>query len=121
MAVTVRLMQPDPTMMIKKTHMQRSVNRVLKGLFGALPAIPYVMRSRRRSNIAAYILGGIGVAALGGIAALMFLSPRTRTRALNAAKDTYDKMSEKIVHERDRAAEAANGLVERIEESTTGV
>ena len=111
-------------MMIKKTHMQRSVNRVLRSLMRALPAlpaIPYVMRSRRRSHVAAWVLGGIGLAAASGIAALMLLSPRTRTRALNVAKETYEKMNERIIHQREKAAEAANGLVERIEESTSGV
>ena len=68
----------------------------LRGVLAAVPAIPYVMRSRRQPSVAAYVIGGLGFAVLGGLAALMFFSPRTRNRALNAAKDTYGKVNEKI-------------------------
>lgn len=108
-------------MMITKRSVDRAVNRALKTLIGAVPAIPYVMRSRRRTPVAVYVLGGLGIALAGGIAALMLLSPRTRSRALHAARGAYDKVNERIVHRREAAADAANGLVERLEPSTSGV
>lgn len=75
----------------------KSIKRAFMGVKGAviaLPAIPYVMTRRRRRSLAASVFGGIGFAVLGGIAAMMFFSPRTRHRALHAAKDTYGKVNE---------------------------
>lgn len=100
---------------------QKKIKKVLSGVISALPAaVPYVMRSRRQSSIAAYVLGGIGVAVVGGLAAVMFLSPRTRTRALTAAKDTYGKVNEKIGHLRshESAIGMSNGSVDRSQYST---
>lgn len=99
---------------------QKKVKRVLSGVISALPAIPYIMRSRRRSSVAAYVLGGISVAIVGGLAAVMMLSPRTRNRALNVAKDTYGKVNETISHLKSQRDEVlgANGLVDRGEYST---
>jgi hypothetical protein len=107
-------------MKITKKH----VNRFLTGVLASMPAIPYIMKPRRRTPIASYILGGVGIALLGGLAAVMFFSPRTRSRALVAAKDTYGKVNEKISHRRiNDAAPMSNGLVDRIEhsETTTGL
>jgi hypothetical protein len=101
---------------------QKKINRVLQGMVAAMPAIPYIMKSRRRTSITAYVLGGVGFAIAGGLAAVMFFSPRTRTRALNVAKDTYGKVNEKIGHLRHTGSEAlpmSNGLVDRGEYSTT--
>lgn len=98
---------------------KRKVNRALQRVLTAMPAIPYIMRSRRRTPIAAYVLGGVGFAVAGGIVALMMLSPRMRRRALHAAKDTYDKMQGRITlrrHARDRDMESppmSNGLVDQ--------
>ena len=93
---------------------KKKVNRILKGVIGALPAVSYMTRSRRRTPVAAYVLGGIGVAIAGGMAALMLFSPRTRTRALTAAKDTYGKLSNKVGHLRTHEeTPPLNGLVDR--------
>jgi hypothetical protein len=111
-------------MQITKRNINRNVNRMLKVLLGAMPAIPYVMRSRRRTPIGAYVLGGLGIAVAGGLTALMFFSPRTRSRALHAAKDTYEKVNDKIIHHRIKGSDVApmsNGLVEREEHSSTGI
>src|SRR5262249_11266584 len=62
------------TGMITKKKM--SMNRVLEGVIAALPAIPYIMKPRRRTSLATYVLGGVGLALAGGIAAVMFFSPR---------------------------------------------
>lgn len=88
-----------------------SLNKVLKTVIAAAPAIPYLY-PRRRSNVGAYIVGGLGFALAGGLAALMFFSPRTRTRALTAAKDTYGKVNGKVSNliEND-IKPMANGLV----------
>ncbi|MBX3205972.1 MAG: hypothetical protein KF764_12950 [Labilithrix sp.] len=102
-------------MMITK----RKVNRLLKSMAAAMPAIPYLMRSRRRTPVLAYVVGGVGIAIAGGLAALMLLSPRTRTRALSAAKDTYGKVHDRIGH-LGASADAppmSNGLVDRREHS----
>lgn len=105
-----------PRMITKK-----SVSKLLKGLIVAAPTIPYLVK-RRRTPIAAYILGGIGFVIAGGVAALMIFSPRTRTRALGAAKDTYGKVNEKVSHLRHRDAPMSNGLVDRSEyANTTGL
>ena len=111
-------MQSSARMIITK----KKVHRVLKGMLAAMPAIPYIMRPRRRTPVAAYVLGGIGVAIAGGIVALMLFSPRARHRALHAAKDTYGKVHDKIGHA--RAVEGppmSNGLVDRGEQPTPGV
>jgi hypothetical protein len=71
------------------------INKVLKGAIAAMPAIPYVTK-RRSSMVLPMVLGGIGVALMGGMAAVMFLSPRTRYRALDAAKNTYGKIGPQI-------------------------
>lgn len=98
---------------------QKQMKRVLSGVISALPAIPYIMRSRRRSSVAAYVLGGLSVAVVGGLAAVMMLSPRTRRRALNVAKDTYGKVNDTISHYKHREEGiGANGLVDRGEYST---
>jgi hypothetical protein len=90
-------------MIISKKHM----SRLFKGVIAAMPAIPYALKrqyvlKRQRGPIASYILGGIGLALVGGIAAVMLLSPRARDRALYAAKDTYGKMNRKVSHLRHR-------------------
>ena len=96
---------------------QKNINKVLKGVIAAMPAIPYIMKSRQRTSVTAYVLGGVGFAIAGGIAALMFFSPRTRTRALTVAKDTYGKVNDKISHLRDTNKDGddvspmSNGLV----------
>ena len=105
-------------MMITK----KNINRVLKGVVAAMPAIPYIMKSRQRTSVTAYVLGGIGFAVAGGVAALMFFSPRTRNKALNVAKDTYGKVNDKISHLKSTNKDGApmsNGLVDRSEYSTT--
>jgi hypothetical protein len=72
------------------------------------------MRPRRRTPIGAYILGGLGIAVVGGMAAVMLLSPRTRNRALVAAKDTYGKVGEKVGHIRPRMKAAKNEIEEKV-------
>jgi hypothetical protein len=106
----------------------KNINKVLKGVIAAMPALPYIMKSRQRTSVTAYVLGGVAFAVAGGLAALMLFSPRTRTRALTAAKDTYGKVNEKISHLRETATEKAlsdeqsplsNGLSGRRDYSTT--
>jgi hypothetical protein len=106
-------------MMIRR---KKSIRRILEGVIAMMPAIPYLMKARRRTPIAAYVLGGVGIIIVGGVAALMFLSPRTRSKALNAAKDTYGRMNDRIGHLRSKAGTAppmSDGLVDRGEYSTT--
>jgi hypothetical protein len=79
-------------MRLTKKHIQRAV----RGLIAALPAsVPLIMR-RQRTSIASYVIGGIAFAIAGGAVAVMLLSPRTRQRALTAAKDTYGKVNQRV-------------------------
>jgi hypothetical protein len=82
---------------ISKMMTKKNLNSVLKGVIAAMPAIPYIMRPKK-TPIAAYIIGGVSFAVAGGLAALFFFSPKTRTKALTAAKDGYSKVSDKISH-----------------------
>lgn len=84
-------------MISKKTFSKKNMNKVVKGAIAALPAIPYITK-RRSSMVVPFVLGGIGVAVVGGLAAVMFLSPRTRYRALDVAKNTYGKINDQISH-----------------------
>src|SRR5262249_40163063 len=81
-------------MMISK----KRVNRALQGMIVAMPAIGQLIRRRRRNAMLSYVFGGLGVAIAGGIVAVMMLSPRTRRRALHAAKDTYGRLNERMSH-----------------------
>ena len=107
----VRAMQPRAPMISSK-----NINKVLKGAIAALPAIPYITKPRRSSMVLPFVLGGIGVALMGGMAAVMFLSPRTRYRAMDMAKNTYGKINEQIgqlTHLASKSGEgatASNGL-----------
>ena len=91
-ATLVVTMKNISSMMTKK-----NLNTVLKGVIAAMPAIPYIMRPKK-TPIAAYVVGGIGFAVAGGLAALFFFSPKTRVKALTAAKEGYGKVSETIGH-----------------------
>ena len=76
---------------------KKTLDTFVKGAIAALPAIPYIPYfTKKKSMLGTYVLGGIGVALAGGIAAVMFMSPRTRYRALDVAKSTYGKMSSQI-------------------------
>jgi hypothetical protein len=85
-------MQPLRAMDIKKSQIQR----FLRGVLTALPAAMPIVIKRKRTSVLPFILGGIGFAIAGGAVAMMFLSPRTRQRALVAAKDTYGKVNQKV-------------------------
>lgn len=92
---------------ISRMMTKKNLNSVLKGVIAAMPAIPYIMKPKK-TPIAAYVIGGVSFAVAGGLAALFFFSPRTRTKALTAAKDGYAKVSDKITHLRP-VASALNG------------
>jgi hypothetical protein len=94
----------------------KNLGKYMKGAIAAMPAIPYITK-RRSSMMLPLVLGGLGVALMGGMAAVMFLSPRTRYRALDMAKNTYGKINtqigEQLAHLKSKGIEgtsAANGL-----------
>ena len=102
----------------------KDTNKLLKNVLRALPvittAIPFF--ARKKTSVVPFVLGALGVAAVGGIAAVMIFSPRTRYRALDIAKDGYGKVlgqmdqlgiSEKLGLATDRNATPgySNGLV----------
>jgi hypothetical protein len=68
----------------------KDTNKLLKNVLRALPAIPFI--APKKTSVVPFVLGAIGVAAIGGIAAVMVFSPRTRYRALDIAKDGYGKV-----------------------------
>ena len=82
---------------ISKMMTKKNLNSVLKGVIAAMPAIPYIMKPKK-TPIAAYVIGGVSFAVAGGLAALFFFSPKTRTKALAAAKEGYAKASDTISH-----------------------
>jgi len=92
---------------------RKNIDKVLEGAIAAMPAIPYI-KPRRRRTVLPYVLGGIGLALIGGMAAVMLLSPRTRSRAMDMAKNTYGKINEQIgqlSHLKTTADEhASNGI-----------
>jgi hypothetical protein len=69
--------------------------KLIKSALRAMPDNRFIAR-RRRSTIVPLILGAIGVAVFGGIAAVMIFSPRTRHRALGMAKDRYGRVRGQI-------------------------
>lgn len=92
----------------------KSINKVLKGAIAVMPAIPFVTK-RRSSIVLPLVLSGLGVALMGGMAAVMFLSPRTRYRAMDMAKNTYGKINTQIGHQLAHlkakgSEEASNGV-----------
>ena len=94
---------------------QKTLRNFVQGAIAMMPVIPYITK-RRSSNVLAYVLGGVGVAIVGGLAGIMFLSPRTRYRALDMAKQTYGKVNDKIGQFKNHgstlhAQRPANGLV----------
>jgi len=71
----------------------KETNKLLKNVLRALPAfaaIPFL--APKKTPVLPLVLGALGVAIVGGIAAVMIVSPRTRYRALDIAKDGYGKV-----------------------------
>jgi hypothetical protein len=72
----------------------KDTNKLFKNILRALPAIPFV--APKKTSVVPFVLGAIGVAVAGGIAAVMVFSPRTRYRALDIAKDGFGKVRGQI-------------------------
>lgn len=99
----------------------KDTNKLFKNVLRALPAIPFI--APKKTSIAPFVIGVIGAAVVGGIAAVMVFSPRTRYRALDVAKEGYDRVrgqldqlgvSEKLGISRERSTMPepySNGLV----------
>lgn len=67
--------------------------KLIKKALRNMPDLPFeVPYLTKRSSVMPYILGGIGVALMGAVAAVMIFSPRTRYRALGVAKDAYGRV-----------------------------
>ena len=69
----------------------KDTTKLFNTVLRALPVIP-MLWPRKKSSVFPYILGAVGVVIAGGITAVMFLSPRTRSRTLSVAKDSYGKV-----------------------------
>jgi len=72
----------------------KDTNKLIKNVLRALPALPFF--APKKTSIAPFVLGAIGAAVIGGIAAVMIFSPRVRYRALDVAKDGYGKVKGQI-------------------------
>lgn len=70
----------------------KDTNKLIKNVLRALPAAIPLFAPKRKTSLAPFVLGAIGVAVAGGIAAVMVFSPRTRYRMLDIAKDGYGKV-----------------------------
>ncbi len=90
----------------------KDTRKLLRTAIRLLPEIPYI--NRKQSSVLPFVLGAVGVAVAGGIAALFVFSPRARTRALGLAKDTYSKVSDQLadtsVGEKLGVQKGQNGL-----------
>ena len=113
---------------ISRMMTQKNLHSVLEGVIAAMPAIPYLMKPKK-TPIAAYVIGGVSFAVFGG-SRRSSSPPKTRTKALTAAKDGYSKVSDKIGHLvrsaapsplTSRAARLANGIQNREYQTTTGL
>lgn len=76
----------------------KDTNKLINNVLRALPAISLLRRRRRAAMMPYYIAGALGVAIVGGITAVMLLSPRTRNRTLGMAKDGYGKVRGQLGH-----------------------
>jgi hypothetical protein len=74
---------------IKKTQ------KLIKNALDSMPDLPFIPR-RSSPSVASYVLGAIGIAVAGAVAAVMIFSPRTRYRAMLSAKDVYGKVQHKV-------------------------
>lgn len=83
--------------MISSKRFNKVLKSALESAIAVMPVIPYVTR-RRKSMVMSYVLGGIGLALVGGLGAIMFFSPRVRYRAIDAAKNTYGKLGSRVLH-----------------------
>ena len=69
----------------------KDTKKLIRNVLRALPDIPYIA-PKKTSSVLPFVLGAIGVAVFGGVAAVMVFSPRTRYRALDVAKEGYGKV-----------------------------
>lgn len=104
---------------------KKTLETFVKGAIAAMPAIPYIPYfTKKKSMLGSYVIGGIGVALVGGIAAVMFMSPRTRYRALDVAKNTYGKMSSQIASQissmRTHDSSVSNGMSNGLSNGMSG-
>lgn len=94
----------------------KDTRKLLRTAIRMIPEIPYV--NEKRPSVLPFVLGAVGVAVAGGIVALFVFSPKTRTRALGIAKDTYGKVQDQIaetpIGERLGVHKGENGLANGI-------
>jgi hypothetical protein len=84
--------------MMSAKSIQKDADKFLRNATHTLPMLSALtfMRKRERSRVIPWLLGALGVAALGSIAAVFLFSPRSRDRALGAAKDVYGRISDQF-------------------------
>ncbi len=100
--------------------------KLIKKALRNMPELPFeIPFLTRRTSVMPYVIGGIGVALMGAIAAVMIFSPRTRYRALGVAKDTYGKVQGKLdsmgVHIGGMNHVGQNGISTSTESYSTGI
>ena len=84
--------------MISAKSIQKDTDKFVRSAAHALPMLSALafVRKRERARMIPWLLGAIGVAAFGSIAAVFIFSPRSRDRALGAAKDAYGRISDQF-------------------------
>jgi len=70
--------------------------QVIKGAVSAWSDLDIPFLAPKKSSVVPFVLGAVGVAFVGGIAAVMVMSPRTRYRALDIAKGGYGAVKGQI-------------------------
>jgi hypothetical protein len=75
----------------------KDTKKLWKSILRSLPAIPFIA-PKKETPIVPLVLGALGIVVAGGIAAVLILSPRTRYRALDAAKGGYGKVRGQLDH-----------------------
>jgi len=91
----------------------KDTNKLIKNVLRALPSIsiPALFAPKKTSSILPFVLGAVGVAFAGGIAAVMIFRPRTRYRALDIAKDGYGKVKGQSAHSASSTVNRSAGVM----------
>jgi hypothetical protein len=72
---------------------------LLEDLRAIMPFVP-----QKKTPLLPFVLGGLGIAIVGGVVATMILSPGTRKRAGSLATEGYDVLRDKLQELSGRAA-----------------
>lgn len=72
---------------------KRTTSKIVKNVKRALPRVRI---ERRASSVMPILFGVLGVATIGGVAAVLLANPRTRRRTLDVMKEAYGKLAHEL-------------------------